>query len=91
MDPPGGQVTTLIDEFGDYAALDPFFRIIEEGLAGFVDGRQFFDLLAEGVISEYVISIPGYQHRVEERRAVPRIRRQHRPAEGRRTGRSPGS
>jgi len=34
MDHSGGQVTTTIDEFGDYAALDPFFRIIEEGLAG---------------------------------------------------------
>jgi uncharacterized protein len=44
MDPPGGQVTTPVDEFGAYAALDPFFRIIEEGLAGFVDGRHFFDL-----------------------------------------------
>jgi len=32
------QVTTPIDEFGEYAALDPFFRIIDEGLAGFVDG-----------------------------------------------------
>jgi len=50
MDPPGGQVTTPIDEFGDYAALDPFFRIIEEGLAGFVDDGHFFDLLAEDVI-----------------------------------------
>ena len=38
MDPPGGQLTTPIDELGDFAALDPFFRIIEEGLAGFVDG-----------------------------------------------------
>jgi uncharacterized protein len=40
-------VTTPIDDFDDFAALDPFFRIIEEGLAGFVDGRHFFDLLAE--------------------------------------------
>ena len=46
MDPPGSQVTSPIDEFGDYAALDPFFRIIEEGLAGFVDDGHFFDLLA---------------------------------------------
>jgi hypothetical protein len=46
----GGQVTTPIDEFGDFAALDPFFRIIEQGLAGFVDGGHFFDLLAEDVI-----------------------------------------
>jgi len=44
-------VTTPIDELGDYAALDPFFRIIEEGLAGFVDDGHFFDLLAEDVTS----------------------------------------
>src|SRR5437588_4375894 len=59
MDPPGGQVTTPIDEFGDYAALDPFFRIIEEALAGVVDGRHFFDLLAEDVVFEYVTRSPG--------------------------------
>lgn len=70
MDPPSGQVTTPIDDFDDFAALDPFFRIIEEGLAGFVDGRHFFDLLAEHVVFEYVISVPGYPRRVEGRRAV---------------------
>ena len=63
-------MTATIDEFGDFAALDPFFRIIEEGLAGFVDGQHFFDLLAEDVIFEYVISVPGYPRRVEGRRAV---------------------
>jgi hypothetical protein len=31
MDPPVGQVTTPIDEFGDYAALDPFFRTSRGG------------------------------------------------------------
>ena len=75
MDSPGGQVTTPIDEFGDYAALDPFFRIIEEGLAGFVDGVHFFDLLAENVIFDYVISVPGYPRRVEGRRAVAELYR----------------
>ena len=50
MDPPGGQVTTPIGDLDDFAPLDPFFRIIEEGLAGFVDGRHFFELLAEDVI-----------------------------------------
>ena len=74
MDPPGGEVTTPID-VGDYAALDPFFRIIEEGLAGFVDGGHFFDLLAEDVIFEYVISVPGYPRRVEGRRAVAELYR----------------
>jgi len=75
MDPPGGQVTAPIDDVGDFAALDPFFRIIEEGLAGFVDGRHFFDLLAEDVIFDYVISVPGYPRRVEGRRAVAELYR----------------
>ena len=69
------QVTTPIDEFGDYAALDPFFRIIEEGLAGFVDGGHFFDLLAEDVIFEYVVSVPGYPRRVQGRRGVAELYR----------------
>jgi uncharacterized protein len=75
MDPPGGQVTRPIGEFGDYAALDPFFRIIEEGLAGFVDDGHFFDLLAEDVIFDYVISVPGYPRRVVGRRAVAELYR----------------
>jgi hypothetical protein len=80
MDPPGGQVTAPIDEFGDFAALDPFFRIIEEGLAGLVDGGHFFDLLAEDVIFEYVISVPGYPQRAEGRRAgTPCTGRQSKP------------
>jgi ketosteroid isomerase-like protein len=73
MDPPGSHVTTAIDDFDDFAALDPFFRIIEEGLAGFVDGGHFFDLLAEGVVFEFVISVPGYPRRVEGRRAVAEL------------------
>ena len=68
-------MTTPIDDFDDFAALDPFFRIIEEGLAGFVDGRHFFDLLAEDVIFDYVISVPGYPRRVEGRRAVAELYR----------------
>jgi len=66
-------VSTHTGDFDDYAALDPFFRIIEEGLAGFVDGRHFFDLLAEDVIFDYVISVPGYPRRVEGRRAVAEL------------------
>ena len=75
MDPPGGHVSTPIDDLGDYAALDPFFRIIEEGLAGVVDGGHFFDLLAEDVVFDYVISVPGYPRRVEGRRAVAELYR----------------
>lgn len=59
-----------IENLEDFAALDPFLRIIREGLAGLVDGDHFFDLLAEDVVVEYVISVPGYPRRVQGRRAV---------------------
>ena len=68
-------MNTPIVDLDDYAALDPFFRIIEGGLAGFVDGRHFFDLLAEDVIFDFVISVPGYPRRVEGRRAVAELYR----------------
>lgn len=37
-------------------ALDPFFRIVEEGLSGLTDGDNFFDLLADDVVFDYIIS-----------------------------------
>jgi hypothetical protein len=37
----------VIDNMSDFRALDPFFRIIEQGLAEFVDGEHLFDLLAD--------------------------------------------
>ncbi|MEV0074388.1 MULTISPECIES: nuclear transport factor 2 family protein [unclassified Amycolatopsis] len=54
----------------DFSALDPFFRIVEEGLAGLVDRSDFFDILAEDVVFEFVITVPGYPRRIEGRRAI---------------------
>jgi ketosteroid isomerase-like protein len=67
---------TEVSNLDDFQALDPFFRIIEAGLAGLVDGEQFFDLLADDVVFEYVITIPGYPRRVEGRQAVAELYRQ---------------
>ena len=53
-----------------FGANGPFFRIIKEGLDGLVDGEDYFDLLAEDVVFEYVISVPGYPRRVEGRRGI---------------------
>jgi uncharacterized protein len=50
----------IADNMGDFRALDPFFRIIEEGLAGLVDGGHFFDLLADDVAFEFIITVPDY-------------------------------
>jgi ketosteroid isomerase-like protein len=66
---------TAIDGLDDFHGLDPFFRIIEEGLEGLVDGDHFFDLLADDVLFEYVITVPGYPRRVVGRQAVAELYR----------------
>jgi hypothetical protein len=43
----------------DFRALDPFFRIIEEGVAGLVDGERYFEMLAEDVVFEYTSRSPA--------------------------------
>ena len=63
-------MTTTITDLDDFSALDPFFRIIEKGLEGVADGVHFFDLLAEDVIFDYIITTPGYPRHVEGRNAV---------------------
>lgn len=63
-------MTTTMTDHDDFEALDPFFRIIEKGLEGIADGAHFFDLLAEDVVFEYVITVPGYPSRVEGRKVV---------------------
>ena len=48
----------------DFRALDPFFRVIEHGLAGFADGDHFFDMLADDVVFDFVITVPDYPRHV---------------------------
>jgi uncharacterized protein len=59
----------------DFAALGPFFRTVEQGLEGLAGPGHFFDLLAEDVVFEYVITVPGYPRRVEGRAAVAELYR----------------
>src|SRR3984893_10179796 len=68
-------MTTTITDLDDFKAIDPFFRIIEEGLDGVADGGHFFDLLAEDVIFDYIITTPGYPRHVEGRNAVAELYR----------------
>ncbi len=67
----------MITDLENFAALDPFFRIIEKGLDGLVDGPHFFDLLHEDVIVDYVVSVPGYPRRVVGREAVAELYRNY--------------
>jgi ketosteroid isomerase-like protein len=63
-------MTKYTDEKSNFGADGPFFRTIREGLKGLVDGEDYFDLLADDVVFEYVISVPGYPKRIEGRQNV---------------------
>jgi len=63
-------VTKYISDASNFGADGPFFHIIREGLEGLADGEDYFDLLADDVVFEYVISVPGYPRRVEGRQGV---------------------
>jgi len=68
-------VKAPIADLADFAALDPFFRIIEQGLTGLVRPGHFFDLLAEDITVDYVVTVPGYPRHIEGRAAVAELYR----------------
>jgi ketosteroid isomerase-like protein len=63
-------MSKTVSDDAPFGANSPFFLIIKEGLEGLVDGDDYFDLLAEDVVFEYVISVPGYPRRVEGRQDI---------------------
>ena len=54
----------MIENLDDFRALDPFFRTIEEGLAEYVDGEHFFDMLAQDVVFDFIITVPNYPRHI---------------------------
>jgi uncharacterized protein len=56
-----------------YAAMRPYFEVVAEGLEGLVDGTDFFDMHAEDVVVEYVITVPDYPRRIEGREALAQL------------------
>ena len=63
-------MTKYTSDDSNFGAEGPFFRIIRQGLEGLARGEDYFDLLADDVVVEYVISVPGYPRRVEGRQGV---------------------
>jgi uncharacterized protein len=53
-----------------FTALDPFFDIVLQGLAGQVDGVHFFDTIAENAVFEYRYIFPGYPQKLGSREAL---------------------
>lgn len=61
--------TARYDKFN---ALNPFFDIVMEGLAGLVDGDHFWDAVADEAVFEFRYRFPGWPERLETRAAYMR-------------------
>jgi len=56
-----------------FNALDPFFNIIQQGLAGLVDGDHYFDTIADDAVFEFRYIFPGWPQRLDSREALMRL------------------
>jgi uncharacterized protein len=56
-----------------YAAMRPYFEVVSEALKGLVDGSDFFDMHAEDVVVEYVITVPDYPRKIVGREALAEL------------------
>jgi uncharacterized protein len=56
-----------------YAAMRPYFKVVADGLKGLVDGSDFFDMHAEDVVVEYIITVPDYPRRIVGRDALAEL------------------
>jgi len=52
------------------ASLDPFFDVIQRGLADLVDGELYFDMIADDAVFEFRYDFPGWPRRTESRDAL---------------------
>ena len=57
-------------KYAAFRALDPFFNIVQQGLAGLVDGDHYFDTIADDAVFEFRYIFPGWPLRVDGREAL---------------------
>jgi len=53
-----------------FSALDPFFDIVRQGLAGLVDGDHYFDTIAPAAVFEFRYRFPGWPTKLVGREAL---------------------
>ena len=53
-----------------FKALDPFFDIVQQGLAGQVDGDHYFDTIADNALFEFRYIFPGWPQKLKGREAL---------------------
>jgi uncharacterized protein len=57
-------------KYAAFRALDPFFHIVQQGLAGLVDGEHYFDTIADDAVFEFRYIFPGWPQRLDSREAL---------------------
>jgi ketosteroid isomerase-like protein len=61
----------MIDlKYAAFAALDPFFNIVQQGLAGLVDGDHYFDTITDDAEFEFRYIFPGWPRTLSGRDAL---------------------
>jgi ketosteroid isomerase-like protein len=56
--------------YAAFKALDPFFNIVQQGLAGLVDGDHYFDTIADDAEFEFRYHFPGWPQKLRGRDAL---------------------
>ena len=57
-------------KYAAFTALDPFFEISQQGLAGLVDGDHYFDTIADDVVFEFRYIFPDWPQKSSGREAL---------------------
>ena len=57
-------------KYAAFTALDPFFEISRQGLAGLVDGDHYFDTIADDAVFEFRYIFPGWPQTLNDREAL---------------------
>jgi uncharacterized protein len=57
-------------KYAAFVALDPFFDIVMQGLAGAVDGDHYFEAVADDAVFEFRYLFPGFPTKVVGRDAL---------------------
>ncbi len=54
-------------KYAAFDALNPFFEIVQEGLTGLVDGKHFFDTIADDALFDFRYNFPGWPLTIQGR------------------------
>ena len=60
-------------DMAKYAAMRPYFELVAQSLRGLVEGTDFFDMHADDVVVEYIITVPDYPRRIVGREALAEL------------------